>query len=94
MFLEQATTKIPSEEDGDDSSSILCNVQERRLGQIKMLKRGIAPAAIVVRQSIIRRAKVGGSHSDGAREAPLRIIGATYLIACTAAQAIVEQSRA
>lgn len=52
----------------------MSNVQESRLGQIKVLKRGVAPATIVIRESLIRRAKVGGSDSDGAREAPLRVV--------------------
>lgn len=69
--------KLPSEEYGYNSSSILSNVQESRLGQIKVLKRGVAPATIVVRESRIRRAKVGGSDSDGAREAPLRVVTAS-----------------
>jgi hypothetical protein len=69
--------KLPSEEYGYNSSSILSNVQESRLGQIKMLERGIAPATIVIRESRIWRAKVGGSDSDGAREAPLRVVTAS-----------------
>jgi len=42
-----------------------------------MFKRGVAPATIVIRESIIRRAKVGGCHSDNAREAPLGVISAS-----------------
>jgi hypothetical protein len=42
-----------------------------------MLERGIAPATIVIRESRIWRAKVGGSDSDGAREAPLRVVTAS-----------------
>jgi hypothetical protein len=59
-----------------------------------MFERGIAPATIVIRQRIIRRAKVGGCHSNGTGMAPFRIIVAAYLEACTTAQAIIEKGSA
>lgn len=86
--------KLPSEEYRNNSSSKLSNLQESRLCQIKMLERGVAPASIVIRQSIIRRAKVGGCHSNGTGMAPFGIIVAAYLEARTTAQAIVEKGSA
>lgn len=58
--------------------------------------RRVAPAAIVVGQSIVGRAKIGGGDEDGRATgvAPLRIISALELETGTAAKPIVEQSRA
>lgn len=75
---------LPFEEDGDDSSAILCNFQEGGLGQIEVMERGIAPTAIVIGQRVVGRAKVGGSDGDGTGETPLRIFVAAYLVASTA----------
>lgn len=70
---------LPSKEYWDNSTTIFSDVQESRLSQIKVLKRRVAPATVVVRQSIIRRTEVGGCDSDDtAREAPF---GVTLMVA-------------
>lgn len=58
-------TYVPSIGNRDDSSAVFCNFQESRLGQIKVLERGIAPAAVVIGKRIVRRAEVGGSDGNG-----------------------------
>lgn len=72
----------------------MSNLQESRLGHVKVLERRIAPPAVVVGQVIVRGAEVSGSDSDGTGEAPFGVIVAFHLITRPAAQAIVEQSSA
>lgn len=59
-----------------------------------MLERGIAPPAIVIGQSIVRRTEVGSGDGDGGRNTPFGVVVAPQLIASTAAQAIVEKGSA
>ena len=58
--------------------------------------RGVAPAAVVAGEGVVGRAEVGGRHEYGgaAAVAPLGVVGALDLEACTAAEPVVEQSRA
>lgn len=56
-----------------------------------MLEWRIAPPAIVVGQSQIRRTKVCGGDDDAAGPAPSGVIIASHFIARTTAQATVEQ---
>lgn len=72
---------IPSEGDRDYSSSVLSNLEESRLGQVKVLERRVAPAAVVVRQGQVWRAEVCGCDGDGAGEAPFRVVVASHLVA-------------
>ncbi|KAF9674431.1 hypothetical protein SADUNF_Sadunf10G0126500 [Salix dunnii] len=53
----------------------------RRLGEIKMVLRRIAPAPCIVRQGIVWRAEVGGSDNNGARQAPFGVTHTPNLIA-------------
>lgn len=80
----------PSEENGDDPSTKLGDLQESGLGEIEVLARRIAPAAVVARQSEVRRAEVGGGDGDNACAAPLRVIVAPQLVTRAAAQSAVE----
>ncbi|KAF3781871.1 hypothetical protein EJ110_NYTH35604 [Nymphaea thermarum] len=64
------------------------------LGQVKMLKRRIAPSPIIIRQPKVRRAEVRRRDGDGTWKAPSRVVGTPHLVARAAAQAIVEQGRA
>ena len=52
----------------------------------------VAPAAIVIGQSVVWRAKVGGGDEDGGATSvtPLRLVRALDLEASTTAHAIVE----
>jgi hypothetical protein len=77
---------MPSVNYWDDSSSILGNVLEDRLREIKMLVGRITPAS--------GRAKVSGSDHNGATQAPLRVIHTSDLKTSPAAQTIVEQCSA
>lgn len=77
-----------------DASTIFGNMQESGLSQIKVLERGIAPAAIVVRELVVRWAEVGGSDGDGAHKTPFGVINAPQLVAGTTVGALVEQSSA
>lgn len=72
----------------------MSDLQESRLGHVKVLKRRIAPPTVVVGQGIVRGAEVSGSDSDGTGEAPTGVVVASHLITRSAAQAIVEQSSA
>lgn len=62
---------LPSVDYRNNTSSILGNVLEDRLREIKVVVRRITPAS--------RRAKVSGSDNDGATQAPLRVISAHNL---------------
>ncbi len=84
-------TRHPSKGNGHDSSTVLSNLQESRLGQIEVLEGRVAPATIVVRQSVVRWAKVCSGDGDGGREAPFGVVVASHLVASPAAQPIVEQ---
>ena len=65
---------IPSEEYRNNPCTILRNLQERRLRQIEVFTRRIAPATIVTRQSRVRRAEVGGGDGDNSRPTPFRVV--------------------
>lgn len=60
--------------DRDDSSTVLCDLKKGRFRHVEMLEWRVAPAAIVVGESKVRRAEVGGSDSNGSRKTPFRII--------------------
>ena len=84
----------PSEGDRDDSGAVLSNLEEGRLGEVEVLEGRVAPAAIVIGQSEVWRAEVGGGDGDGAREAPSGVVVAPHFETSSAAQPIVEQRRA
>lgn len=94
LIYDIITWLVPSEWNRNNSSSVLGYLQESRLSQIKVLERRIAPPTIVIRQARVRRAEVCSRDGYGPREAPLRVIGASHLVARATAQAIVEQSSA
>ncbi|KAK2997924.1 hypothetical protein RJ639_026080 [Escallonia herrerae] len=85
---------IPSECYGHNSGTVLSYLQESGLCHVKMLQGRIAPATVVVRQSRVWRAEIGGSDGDGGGEAPSGVVVASHLVAGAATQAIVEQGRA
>ncbi|GMP79609.1 hypothetical protein CsSME_00035087 [Camellia sinensis var. sinensis] len=85
---------LPLKRDWNNSSSVLSNLQESRLCQIKVLEERVAPPTIVIRLGRVRWTEVCSSHNDGPREAQLWVTIAFDLIACPTAQAIVEQSSA
>ncbi|KAG6497462.1 hypothetical protein ZIOFF_045362 [Zingiber officinale] len=80
--------------DGDDAGSVLCDVEEGRLGHVEVRAGRVAPAAVVAGESGVRRAEVGGRDDDGARKAPPRVVVAPKLVASAATEPIVEQHRA
>lgn len=82
---------LPSEGNRHNPSAVLGNLQESRLGQIKVLERRIAPAAIIVGLSKVRWAKVCSSNNDASRTTPSRVIVASHFITRATAQAIVKQ---
>lgn len=94
VSVKERIVTLPSKSDRDDPSSVLCNLQESRLGQVKVLERRIAPPAIVVRQSKVWRTEVGSSDSDGPGKTPSWVIVASHFVARTTAQAIVEKGSA
>ncbi|KAK3015344.1 hypothetical protein RJ639_007287 [Escallonia herrerae] len=69
-------------------------IEESRLSQIKVAKRGIAPSTIVIRQGVVRWTEVGRDHGDGSWQAPFGIFTASQLVTRTAAQPTVEEGRA
>lgn len=77
---------VPSVNYRNNSSSILCNMLEYRLREVKVLLRRVTPAAWW--------AKISGSDHNGAREAPLWIIHTPNFKACSTAKAIVVQCSA
>lgn len=63
----------PSEENWDDASFPVCDAREHRLRQVEMPQGRVAPAAVVVGQSVVGRTEVGGRdrHFGSAWEAML-----------------------
>lgn len=55
----------PLEDNRHDPTSVNTDLFPSRLSHIKMLERRVAPAAIVVWESIVRRAEVCCSNGDG-----------------------------
>ena len=80
----------PSVSNRHNSCSVLSNVLEYRLREIKVLKRRVAPASSVVGEGIVWRAEIGGCDHNGAWQAPCRVTSAPNLVARATAQAIVE----
>lgn len=66
----------PAVSDGDNSGTVLSDFEEHRHGEIEMRTRRVAPPAIVVRQSEVRRAKVCRRHENGwiSRKTPFAIV--------------------
>ena len=88
--------KIPLEEDGDDSASVNANLLPSRLSHVEVLKRRITPTAIVVGQSIVRRAEIGRRHGHRRPfNAPpwIRLVITNDLEALTARCTVVKQRR-
>ena len=85
-FGEISQLCLPSVNYGNNTSSVLGNVLENRLREIKVVIRRVTPASW--------RAEVSGCDHNGARQAPLWVIDTPELIACTTAQAIVKQCSA
>lgn len=93
-MISKTKTHLPSEEYRDNPSTILSNLQESRLSQIEVFERRIAPPAIVIGQSLIRWAEVGGRDNDVTMEAPFGVVVASHLVTCSTAQTTVEESSA
>ncbi|KAG6467191.1 hypothetical protein ZIOFF_074994 [Zingiber officinale] len=93
-LLTSTRLNLPSEGDGDDAGSVLCDVEEGRLGHVEVRAGRVAPAAVVAGESGVRRAEVGGRDDDGARKTPPRVVVAPKLVASAATEPIVEQHRA
>ena len=68
---------VPSVDDGDDSGFVLGNAEKDGLREVEVEVGRVTPAP--------RRAEIGGRHYNGPRQAPLRVVGAPKLEACTAA---------
>lgn len=88
---------VPLEQNGDDSTSVNTNLFPGRLSHIEMLKRRIAPAAVVAWKSKVRRAEVCGS--DGNRSSFYAPPGISLIIthdsvALSAWSSIIEQCSA
>lgn len=85
---------LPSVSNRHNTSSVLSNVLEDRLREVKVVLRRIAPAPSIVRKGIVWWAEIGGCDHNGTRQTPFGVIYTSNLIARTTAQAIVEQSSA
>jgi len=68
-----------------------CDLEESRLREIEVQARRIAPAAIVIRERVVRGAEVGCSDRDRRWEAPLGVVDAFYFVAGAAGEPIVEE---
>ncbi len=86
-----------AEGDRDDPGGVPRDAEERRLSEVEVPPRRVAPAAAVARERVVRGAEVGRRHRHGgaAGEArPAVVARAPELVAGAAAQAPVEQRRA
>lgn len=93
-YSSPSFARSPPISDGDDSGMVLGNVEEHRLGEVKMVQRRVAPAAGGVGKGVIGRTEIGGGDQNRAWKTPLRVVHALDLIARPAAQPIVEQGSA
>ena len=82
--------EIPAEGDRDDSGPVLGNLEEGRLGHVKVLKRRVAPPTIGVRQGIVRRAKICSCNYNASREAPFWVSSTFDFKASSTTQSVVE----
>ena len=80
----------------DDASAILGDLEEGRLGKVKVLARRVAPTTCIGVACPIGRTKVGGRHQYGgvAWQTPFFLIPAPDLEARTTTQPKVEQGGA
>lgn len=87
---------VPAVGDRYDAGAIFRDFEEHGHGQVEVRARGVAPAPIVVRKSVVWGTEVGGSDEDGRASGvtPLLVVCAFYLKTRPAAQAVVEQCRA
>lgn len=87
---------VPAVRDGNDSGSVLGDLEKHWHGKVEVRTGRVAPAAIVTWKSVVRRAKVCGCYENRRTPgmAPLRIVSALKLEAGSAAQTVVEQSSA
>ena len=83
----------PAIGDGDDSGTVLSDLEEHWHGEVEVGARRVAPATIVTGKSEVGWAEVGGGDQDRrvAGVAPPRILVALDLEAGAAAQTVVEQ---
>ncbi|WVZ00044.1 hypothetical protein V8G54_026113 [Vigna mungo] len=87
---------VPAVGDRYDAGAVFRDFEEHGHGQVEVRARGVAPAAIVVRKSVVWGTEVGSSDEDGRASGvtPLLVVCAFYLKTRPAAQAVVEQCRA
>ena len=83
--------------DGNNAAAVDADLEPSRLGHVEVLPGRVAPAAVVVGQRVVGRAKVGGR--DGHRRAAdaeprVRLVVARDPVALPARGAVVEQRRA
>jgi len=86
----------PAKGNRDNSGAVFGDFKEHGHGEVEVRTRRVAPAAIVVGKSVVRRAKVCCGDEDGraSRVTPLSVVCALYLKAGAAAEAIVEKGSA
>lgn len=74
---------LPAVGDGDDTSLVLRDLEEGGLGEVEVGAGGIAPAAVVAGEGVVRGTVVGAADEDGgvAGLAPLRVVDALNLVA-------------
>jgi hypothetical protein len=81
----------PAVGDGDDAGAVPGDAEERRLRQVEVPQRRVAPPAGAAGERVVGRAEVGGRHHDGAaRRARPAAAGAPQLEARAAAQTAAE----
>ena len=83
---------LPAVRYGDNSSTVLGNLEKHGHGEIEMGSGRVAPATIVTGLGKIRGAEIGSGYKNRgtARVAPLWIAGAFDLVTRPAALPIVE----
>ena len=86
----------PAETDGYDSGAVVRDLEEHGHGEVEVGPRRVTPTSIVAWLSEVGGAEIGCSDEDGGapREAPLGFVVTLDLETSTAAQSVVEQSRA
>ena len=68
---------LPAVSDGDDSGTVLGDLEEHGHGQVEVCARRVAPATVVVGKRVVWWAKVGGRDENRgtAGVAPFPVVG-------------------
>lgn len=80
-YASPSRAGYPSVRDRDNTSFVLGNVLEDRLGEVKVVLWRVTPPPCIVWQGIVWGTEISGCDHNGARQAPFGVIRTPNLIA-------------